>query len=203
MSEVKHKICRRGHSYVPRTKDCPECQAIRARKWYEENLELCKLRDKARLLERKKSGYYKIIPSYRYTTKKKQYLKEYTEKNKDKLKEKAKKRKRKYREECPLFRLTENLRSLIHSTFRTKGVRKTRRTLEILGCSIKDFHEYLKQTAINRYGFWDENQKYHIDHIIPLITGNTEEEVIKLNHYTNLQLLYPEDNLKKGTKTIP
>lgn len=39
-----------------------------------------------------------------------------------------------------------------------------------------------------------------IDHIIPLSIAKNEEEVIKLCHYTNLQLLRAEDNIKKGNK---
>lgn len=45
-----------------------------------------------------------------------------------------------------------------------------------------------------------ELKKVHIDHIIPLATAKTEEDVIKLCHYTNLQLLKGEDNLSKGDK---
>ena len=57
------------------------------------------------------------------------------------------------------------------------------------------------KTYKNSYGVeWNEKEKVHIDHIIPLATAKTEEEVIKLNHYTNLQLLKAKDNLKKGSK---
>jgi len=48
---------------------------------------------------------------------------------------------------------------------------------------------------------WDNQGKWHIDHIIPLSSGNTEEEIIKLCHYTNLQPLWAIDNMKKGSKT--
>ena len=41
---------------------------------------------------------------------------------------------------------------------------------------------------------------YEIEDIIPLATAKTEEDVIKLCHYTNLQLLKGEDNLSKGDK---
>lgn len=36
--------------------------------------------------------------------------------------------------------------------------------------------------------------KLDIDHIIPISTATTESDLFKLNHYTNLQLLYYKDN---------
>jgi 5-methylcytosine-specific restriction endonuclease McrA len=42
----------------------------------------------------------------------------------------------------------------------------------------------------------------HIDHIIPISYGKTEEEVLKLNHYTNLQPLWSIENLQKGNRWI-
>ena len=42
----------------------------------------------------------------------------------------------------------------------------------------------------------------HIDHIIPLSSAKTEEEVYRLCHYTNLQPLWAEENLKKGNRIL-
>jgi hypothetical protein len=43
---------------------------------------------------------------------------------------------------------------------------------------------------------------WEIDHIIPLASAKTEEEVYKLCHYTNLQPLWANENFKKGKKII-
>jgi hypothetical protein len=47
---------------------------------------------------------------------------------------------------------------------------------------------------------WDNYGEWHIDHIKPLSTAKTPEDVIELTHYTNLQPLWASDNLKKGKK---
>lgn len=39
---------------------------------------------------------------------------------------------------------------------------------------------------------------YHLDHKIPISSAKTEEEIIKLNHYTNFQLLKSDENLRKS-----
>jgi hypothetical protein len=52
--------------------------------------------------------------------------------------------------------------------------------------------------SFDNYGF----DGWHIDHIVPLATAKTEEQVAKLNHYTNLQPLWAKDNMSKGAKII-
>ena len=49
---------------------------------------------------------------------------------------------------------------------------------------------------------WENHGKWHIDHIIPLSTANTEEDILNLCHYTNLQPLWAEDNIKKSNKIL-
>lgn len=51
-----------------------------------------------------------------------------------------------------------------------------------------------RKTVVGRKG------KVDIDHIIPLASAKTKDEIIKLCHYTNLQLLKHSDNLLKGDK---
>ena len=47
---------------------------------------------------------------------------------------------------------------------------------------------------------WDNHTTHgwHIDHIIPLSSAKTLEEVEKLCHFSNLQPLWAIDNLLKG-----
>ena len=43
---------------------------------------------------------------------------------------------------------------------------------------------------------------YHIDHIIPLASATSLDDIIRLCHYTNLQPLWCKENLKKSNKLI-
>lgn len=97
----------------------------------------------------------------------------------------------------PVFKLKMQARGMLRRSFRRKGRRKDNHSPAILGCSLDFFVEYLKQTWLDEYGTEWNGQPCHIDHIIPLITVNTEEEIKKLCHYTNLRLVTPEDNYKK------
>ena len=71
------------------------------------------------------------------------------------------------------------------------------KTEEILGCSFEEFKIYLESKfepwmTWNNRGLYNSsklNYGWDIDHKIPLASAETEEEIIKLNHYTNLQPL--------------
>ena len=49
---------------------------------------------------------------------------------------------------------------------------------------------------------WDNHKLngWHIDHITPLSSAKTEDDVHKLCHYTNLQPLWCNENYKKEQK---
>lgn len=103
----------------------------------------------------------------------------------------------------PVFRFKNNVRRLILHSFKRgrKNFKKIDRTEIILGCSIEDFMNYISKCFKEGMTF-DNHGKWHIDHIIPLASAKTEEEVIKLNHYTNLQPLWAKENLSKGKKFL-
>ena len=100
-----------------------------------------------------------------------------------------------------LFRFKKRIRQNIRQSFTKKNFIKKENTEKIIGCNFEFFLNHLLQTYKNNYGYeWDKIEKVHIDHIIPLCTAHSEDEVIKLCHYTNLQLLKEKDNLLKSSK---
>lgn len=96
-----------------------------------------------------------------------------------------------------LFRLQGNLRARLSNIIKEK----TKKTIECIGTDIYSFKRHIEDQFV--YGMcWENYGEWHIDHIIPLSHGKTEDEILKLHHYKNLQPLWKEDNLKKGNKIL-
>ena len=128
------------------------------------------------------------------------YNKQYKEDNRDKLRKYMTDYQRKRRSTDPQYRLMHNLRRLIKISLARQGYTQTSKAFEILGADFDTVHNHLSKTAVSNYGKYFPRRKYHVDHVIPCSFAKTEEDLIKLQHYTNLQLLYPKDNLIKGAK---
>jgi hypothetical protein len=103
----------------------------------------------------------------------------------------------------PIYKLSKNIRRLIQRGFENKQLIRSSKTKEILGVeNWKQLYDHLIITFYNNYGEVYEHGKYvvHIDHKIPVSFAKSENDLIKLNHYSNLQFLKAEDNLKKGNR---
>ena len=95
-----------------------------------------------------------------------------------------------------VYHLKEIIRKNILASFCKNGYSKKSRTYEILGCSFEEFKTYL-ENKFEPWMNWSNHGKYNgefnfgwdIDHIIPISSAKSEEEIIQLNHYTNLQPL--------------
>jgi hypothetical protein len=110
--------------------------------------------------------------------------------------------KEKYRKDTdPLFKLTMNLRTRIYCAVKSKSWNKRNTTAEILGCDYETVKKHLENQFIDNMS-WDNYGRWHIDHIKPLAKAETEEELYKRCHYTNLQPLWAADNLSKGAKEL-
>jgi hypothetical protein len=107
----------------------------------------------------------------------------------------------------PLYKLKENIKTRIGDSIRRNGFTKKSKTLIILGCSFEYFKQHLEAQfepwmSWDNYGLYNGKTNYgwDIDHIIPLSSAKDEEELIRLNHYTNLQPLcgYTNRYIKKN-----
>jgi len=145
----------------------------------------------------------------------KEYHKKYNIKNREKINQKLKKwryensedllpklriiKKEKYDNDLN-FKLKHLLRARINKIIKYK---RNKSSIEILGCNIDDFKKYIENNFKNGMT-WDNYGYYgwHIDHIIPLSSATSDEDLIKLCHFTNLQPLWALDNQKKSNKII-
>ena len=101
----------------------------------------------------------------------------------------------------PISKLKNSLRSRINELMNKKY--NNPRTIDLVGCDYEFLITYIESKFITGMS-WDNYGYYgwHLDHIIPLSSAKTEEELRKLWHYTNLQPLWAEDNLKKSNKIL-
>lgn len=103
-------------------------------------------------------------------------------------------------EKDEFYKFVESLRTRVLKVFRNKGKTQSIYIQNMIGCTGIEFYDYLLQTYFENYGEkYNGDQKVNIDHIIPLVTAKTNEDVYKLFHYTNLQLLKSKDNIDKST----
>lgn len=142
----------------------------------------------------------------------KEYKKQYYLNNKEEIKKqhkqynlnsknKANIRQKNRRLNDPLFKLTCNISSLIRISINGKGYSKKSKTNKILGCSYEDFKKYLEQKFTDGMS-WSNQGLWELDHIYPVSRATDEQHLIKINHYTNFQPLWKDDNRKKGNKIL-
>lgn len=99
----------------------------------------------------------------------------------------------------PSFRIESLLRCRVRLAL--KGAKKADRTAAMLGCSIDDFRKYF--IGLFSAGMtWDDFMRgeIHIDHKRPCASFDLSDPIQQREcfHYTNLQPLWAEDNLRKG-----
>lgn len=99
----------------------------------------------------------------------------------------------------PHYVLTRRLRNRLYYALQKKSWKKNTKFSEYIGCSLEELKIHLEKQFITGMS-WENQGEWHIDHIIPLDSATSEEELYKLCHFTNLQPMWAADNIKKGTK---
>jgi hypothetical protein len=131
----------------------------------------------------------------------KEQFKKYKLENKDYINKSNNIRQKNRRLIDPLFKLSGNIRALIRLSIKGSGYTKKSKTNKILGCSYEEFKIYLEGKFTKGMN-WENQGFWELDHIYPVSRANDEEHLIKLNHYTNFQPLWKDDNRKKGNKIL-
>ena len=200
---------------------CKECQKnknydkVKRSEYYNDTKE----RDKEKNKERRKIHYFnnkekENLNSKEYRIKNKDEIKKtsleyyYNNKNSKEYKEKKSKYCRDRLKYDILYKIRHYITCMLGFHFRNNGFSKKSKTNEVLGCSFEDFKLYIE----NKFEYWmtwenrglyngELNYGWDIDHIIPISSAKTEEDIIRLNHYSNLQPLcsYVNRYVKRDT----
>jgi hypothetical protein len=179
---------------------CKNCCSDKIKKYYKDNKVNISIKNKkwrvdnhSSIIERNKKWKENNLEKY------KEIQKKYIKNNKNKIKKYRNKYNSVRKNNDPVYNLKCGLSRTISDTLREMKLTKKSKTCEILGCSYEELKNYLESKFENwmnwdnkgnpNDGILEPNKSWDIDHIIPLSTAKTEGEVIKLNHYTNLQPL--------------
>lgn len=103
---------------------------------------------------------------------------------------------REKRQTDPIYLIKGRIRARMNNAIVRSN--KTGNTQTILGCDWQTLKEHLESRFVGGM-CWGNRALWHIDHIVPLASASTEEGLIKLCHYTNLQPLWAADNIRKSS----
>ncbi len=101
-----------------------------------------------------------------------------------------------------LYKLECNIRSLVTQAISRMGYKKNSKLNDILGCDGDTFKQHI-ESQFEEWMSWDNwgcktplgpNMTWDLDHIIPVSNAVTEDDIIQLNHYTNLRPLCSYQN---------
>jgi hypothetical protein len=121
------------------------------------------------------------------------YVKKYYEQNKEKIVKQTIERDKKRKKTDSLFKLDRVVRVLIRDSFKRslKGIyKKGKKTEQVLGCTMEEFIQHLQSQFVAEMTLENHGIVWEIDHIKKLSSSKTEEDIVKLNHYTNLRPLF-------------
>lgn len=101
-------------------------------------------------------------------------------------------------ESDPMYAITTKLRAVVRASFKRIGKNKPTNTQDCLGCNWEEAKTHIE--SLWQEGMtWDNHslRGWHIDHIRP-VSSFEHHELHLMNHISNLQPLWAEDNLKKS-----
>ena len=166
-------------------------------KWYENNKELINKKKREHYQNNKEKESDRVKKWYGNNKEWfKEYRTEYRKNNIERLRKRDSEYLRNKREVNPLFKLSSNIRTYIRASIIKGGYSKKSRTFEILGCSYEELKEHIESQFEDwmnwdNYGIYNGKEKcgWDLDHIVPVSSAECEEDIIRLNHYSNIQPL--------------
>jgi len=104
------------------------------------------------------------------------------------------------------FRIAGALRARVRAAVVSKNGKKVAKTIELIGCTIAELRRHLEDQFSDGMS-WNNFGDWHIDHIWPCASfpnlGSSESEQRKCFHYSNLQPLWADENMRKRDRIGP
>ena len=128
---------------------------------------------------------------------------EHYERNKEKINETRRKNLQRRREEDPQYNIKMALHVRLYDAVKHQKGIKSLKTLELLGCTVDQLCTFL-EAEFTEGMTWENYGDWHIDHMRPCASFDLTipEEQQKCFHWTNLQPLWAQDNIRKGAKIV-
>jgi hypothetical protein len=182
----------------------------RAKVWKKANSEKVKLRN--RIARRK---YCKANPDHVKTLRKAWGLanpekeKAYRERGRERYRiwrqanrERRNSIEKEYRESDPIHKLLCQYRSMLHLKLKQQRAEKSKQGIELLGCDIQWLAAWLEVQFQSGMTWENYGPVWHVDHKRPCASFDLSDPVQQrlCFHWTNLQPLFAEENLRKGAK---
>lgn len=106
---------------------------------------------------------------------------------------------REKRKNDPVFAMQCRVRARVRAMQRDGRFKKDSATEVMLGCTWLEFSDHLERQFLKGMS-WCNRSEWHIDHIIPLASAKTPQEVLELCHHTNMRPLWAKDNFSKSAR---
>ena len=200
------KTCKKGHAKLNYLKNKDKIKQ-KAKEYYSLNKEqILNFSEE----KRQKRNEYKRNWNKENNDLVKKYISNYRKQKSDRIS----KRKKEYREnnkeltnktrknwikKNPIAKLGVSVRKRLGEYLRLKGYKKSYKFEQYIGCDKNTLIAHIESKFTDGMT-WDNHGDWHLDHIIPLASATTEQELYSLCHYTNLQPLWGIDNIKKGCR---
>ena len=216
---AKQKAKRQEPEEKARMQAYRDANKSRRKEYYEENKAVFLEKANARyaekteeILEKKKDRYWKDVEESRgkardYRKNNPERRKEWDAKSYRKHRDKKIKCQseyiRKRRKNDTTFRLLQNMRRRLSLAINDQGTMKIDTSLRLFGCSAEELKAHIESQFTDGMS-WENYgiHGWHVDHIKPCnsFDFSLESEQRECFHYSNLQPLWAEDNIRKSDK---
>ena len=101
--------------------------------------------------------------------------------------------------ECPAKQMQARLSRLHRHALAQVNAIKTSPTFEELGYTVDQFVAHIERQFVDGMS-WSNMSEWQVDHIVPVASAKTRDDVIALNQLSNLRPMWSVENNRKGNK---